>query len=119
MSRSAAAWVEVTTPIRAGSGGIGFFLSGGEQAFGFELGLELLEGQLQGSGAFGLDVFGGDLELAAVFVDGDSSADDDLQTVGGAKTQQARGGAEHDHVDLRVAVFQREVKMAGIGGAEI
>ena len=74
---------------------------GGEQAFGFEFGLELLEGQLQRTGAFGLDVFGRNLQFAAIFVDGDASAHDDLQAVGGAKAQQARRRAEHHDANLR------------------
>ena len=119
MSRSAAACAEVTRPMREGSVGIGFLRSGSEQAFGFEFGFELLEGQLQRAGAFGLDVFGGDLEFAAIFVDGDATADDHLQAVGGAKAQQPRGGAKHDDANLGVAVFQCEVEMAGIGGAEV
>ena len=109
----------MTIPMRAGRGGIGFLRSACEQAFGFQFGLKLFEGELQRAGAFGLDVFGGDLKFAAIFVDGYAAADDDLQTVGGAKAKQARGRAEHDHANLGVAVFQGEIKMAGIGGAEI
>ena len=75
-----------------GQGRDRLFAFGGEQAFGFELGFELLEGQLQRSRTFGLDVFGGDLQLAAVFVDGDPAADHDLQAVGGTKPEQARRG---------------------------
>ena len=119
MSRSAAACADVTRPMREGSVGIGFLALGGEQAFGFEFGFELLEGELQRAGAFGLDVFGGNLEFAAIFVDGDAAADNHLQAVGGAEAQQARGGAEHHDANLCVAIFQREVEMAGIGRAEV
>ena len=97
----------------------GFLALGGEEAFGFELGFELFEGQLQRSGAFGLDVFRRDLQFAAIFVDGDAPANDDLQAVGGTKTKQARGGAEHHDANLSVAVFEGEVEMSGLGGAEI
>ena len=64
MSRSAAACAEVTMPMRDGSVGIGFLALGGEQAFGFELGFELLERQLQRAGAFGFDVFGRNLQVS-------------------------------------------------------
>src|SRR4029077_5394672 len=96
-----------------------FLAFGGEQPFGFELGFELLECELKRSGTFGLDVFSGDLQLAAILVNGDAAADDDLQAVGGTKAEQARRGAEHHDTNLGVAVFQGEVKMSGLGSAKV
>jgi len=92
---------------------------GGEEAFGFQLGFELLEGELKRSGAFGFDVFGGDLQFAAIFVDGDASADDNLETVCGTEAQKAGRRAEHDDLNLGVSVFEGEVEVSGVGGAEV
>ena len=106
-------------PIRDGKDGNRLFAFGGEETFGFELGFELLEGQLERSGAFGFDVFGGDLKLAAIFVDGDASADDDLKAIGRLEPKQPCRRAEHHDFDLSVAIFQSEIKMAGLGSAEV
>ncbi len=91
----------------------------GEETFGFELSFELLEGQLKGSSTFGFEVFGGDLKFAAIFVDGDASADNDLKAVGRLESQKLRRRAEHYDFDLGIAVFEREIKMAGIRGTEV
>src|SRR5450755_3907414 len=92
---------------------------GGKQAFGFEFRLELLEGQLQGAGTLGLEVLGGNLELAAVFIYGHATADNHLQAIGRPEAEQARRRTEHHYTNLRIAIFEGEVKMAGIRSAEI
>ena len=95
------------------------FCARGEEAFGFQLGFELFERQLQGAGAFGFDVLGRNLQLAAIFVNGDAAANDYLQAVGGTEAQQTRRRAEHHDANLGVAVFQGEIKMARIGSPEV
>src|SRR5579864_324250 len=92
---------------------------GGEQALGFKFCLQLFEGQLQRARAFGLDVLGRNLQFATIFINGDAPSHNHLQAVGGAETQQASGGTEHDHSDLGVAVFQGEVEVSGVGGAKV
>ena len=54
-------------------------LAGGvEEALGLEALLELLEGELEGASADGLHGFGNELELAALFVDTDAAANEDV-----------------------------------------
>src|SRR5689334_14941612 len=95
------------------------FTGGIEQAFGLKPRLQLFEGDLQRAGAFGFQVLGGDLQFAAAFIDGDAAADDDLHSVVGAEAQQPGLGAEHHDTHLRGVVFQGEVEVAGLGGAEV
>ena len=116
MSRMTAPRGEVMTPMRRGSAGKGFLRSCGEESLGGQLGLELLEGDLQGSGAHRLHVFGEQLHLAARLVHGDASAGDDLHPVLRTEAQQARLGAKHHDAKLRVAVLEREVDVAALGG---
>ena len=110
---------EVMTPMRRGSSGQRLLALLGKESLGGELGLELLEGDLQGSGAHGLHEFGEQLHLAASLVQGDAAAGDDLHPVLRTEAQQARLGAEHDDAELRVAVLQGEVEMAAVGGAVV
>src|SRR5436309_372352 len=79
-----------------------FLALGCEESFGFELGFELLECQLERSRSFGLEIFGGNLQFAAILVDGDASAGDYLQAVGGAETQQPGRRTEHHYTNLGV-----------------
>src|SRR3984957_3756636 len=85
----------------------------GEKSLSLKFCFELFKGQLQRSRALGLKIFRGNLQLAAIFVDRHASAHDDLEAVCRAESQQARRRAEHDDANLRVAIFQREIKMAG------
>ncbi len=94
MSRNAAACGEVTIPIRRGKVGIGFLARGVKQALGFELRLELLEGDLQRARALGLEILGRNLQLAAIFIDRDSPAQHHLHAVLGTKAQQAAPATE-------------------------
>ena len=99
-----------------GKRGQRFLACGGEEALGGELGLELLEGDLEGSGAHRLHVFGEQLHFAASLVHRDASASDDLHPVLRTEAQQAGLGTKHDDAELRVAVLQGEVEMAAFGG---
>ena len=110
---------EVMTPMRRGSSGQRLFALRGEESLGGELGLELLEGDLQGSGAHRLHVFGEQLHLAASLIHGDASAGDDLHSVLRTEAQQARLGAEHDDAELGVAILQGEVEVAALGRAVV
>ena len=58
---------------------------GVEKAFGFESLLELLEGELERAGANGLKGFGHELHLAALVVDADPAASEDVLAVFGRK----------------------------------
>ena len=54
---------------------------GVKQPFRFQLGLELLERDLQRARALGLKILGGNLQFAAIFVDGDSPAQHHLHAI--------------------------------------
>ena len=90
-----------------------------EQPFGGQLGLQLLEGDLQRTGAFGLEVLGLELQVAALVVDRHPAAGDDLQPVLGTEAQQPRLRAPHHHAQLGRTVFQGEVQVAGSGGTVV
>ena len=62
-------------------------------------------------------MLGLELQVTALVVDGDASAGDDLHAVLRAETQQPRLRPPHHHAQLRRAVLQREVEVAGFGGA--
>ena len=106
-------------PIRRGKVGIGFLAAGIKQPFRLELGLELLECDLQRARALGLKVLGRNLQFAAIFVDGDSPAQHDLHAILGTKPQQPRLRTEHHGTNLRVLVFQSEVQMSRVVRAKI
>jgi hypothetical protein len=99
--------------------GHGTFAGRVEEAFFGELCLELFEGDLECTCAFWFEVFSGELQFAARFVDGDASAGDDLEAVRGLESQQPRLSAEHDDAKLGIAVFQSEIEMSGFGRAVV
>ena len=76
-----------------------------EEAAGFKALFELLEGDLQRSGADGLEEFGDQLHLAALLVYGNLAAEQNVQAISGAETQERRLLAEEDDRKLGVAVF--------------
>ena len=103
----------------AGQRGNRFLAGSVEQAFGFQLGLELFKRNLERARALRFQVFRRNLQFATVLVDGHPAANHHLHAIFRTKPQQARLRAEHHDADLRTLVFQREVEMAGIMGAEI
>src|SRR5579859_4553589 len=90
-----------------------------EQSFLRQPGLELLKLKLQGAGAHRLQEFSGKLKLAACVVYSDAPSGDDLHAALRAEAQKPRLAAEHHDAQLRVAILEREVKMAGFRRAEI
>ena len=90
-----------------------------EEAFGAEAVAELLEGELEGSGAARTHGFGDELELAAGFVYGDAAADFDGEAVFRLEGQELRAAAEEHDRKLRVAVLEGEVDVAGGCGAAV
>ena len=85
-----------------------------EEALGLELLLQLLERQLQRAEALGLEVVAEDLILALRLVDADPAARDHAQSVFGLELQVAHGRAVHHRLDLRAAILEREVQVAGV-----
>ena len=83
----------------------------GEQPFGLEPALQLLEGELERAEPARLEVLTDDLHLAARLVDLELAAGDDVLAVGGLEAEQPQVAAEHHRLDLRGVVLEREVEM--------
>ena len=92
---------------------------GVEEAFGLEAFLELLKGELERAGANGLQGFGDELHLAALVVDADAAASEDVLAVFRAEAEQRGLAAEEDDGKLGVGVLQGEVNVAGGRGAQV
>jgi len=97
----------------------GFLVGGIEEAASSEALLELFEGDLQRAGADWLQEFGNELHLAALFVNGDFAAEQDVEAVGRFEAEERRLLAEKDGGKLCVAVFEREVDVAGGRGTQV
>jgi len=67
---------------------------GVEEAFGLEPLLELLEGKLQRSSADRLHGFGYQLQLAALLIDADAAAHQDVQSILGPEAEKHGLAAE-------------------------
>jgi hypothetical protein len=85
-----------------------------EQPFGLQPLLQLLERQLQRAQAVRLHVLADDLVFTFRLVDAETAARDDVQTVFGLEAQIAHRRPEHDGLDLRAAILQREIHVPGI-----
>ncbi len=80
-----------------------------EEAFGSQLLLELLKGELQRAMPLQLESLHLQLVLAAHFVNVDSPARQYGRAILRLELEVARGGPEADATQLRVRVFQREI----------
>lgn len=69
---------------------------GVEEALLLEAALDLLKGELEGPGAHGLKLLGDELDLAALLVNGDASAKQDLEAVFRAEAKQRGLTPEED-----------------------
>ncbi len=85
-----------------------------KQSLRLQLGLQLLERNLQPSGALRLDVLRRNLQLPAIFVNRHPSPHHHLHSVRRTKPQQPRRRPKHHHPNLRIPILQREIKMSGI-----
>jgi hypothetical protein len=90
-----------------------------EEAFGLEALLQLFECELERACSDGLHSFCDELELAALLVDADAAADEDVEAILGAKAEEHGLAAKENDGQLRVGVLEREVEMAGGGGAVV
>ena len=90
-----------------------------EQALGREALFELVEGQLQRSKPLRLEMLADDLILAFRVVHADATARHDAEPVARREAQGAHGRPEHDPLELRAGVLQREVHVAGIPDAAV
>jgi hypothetical protein len=85
-----------------------------EQTLRVELCAEPLEGEAPEPAVTGrLDAAHDELEVAALLVEGDGPEGADLHALVRLRGQPLRVGAEHDGVDLGVAVAEAEVAVAG------
>jgi hypothetical protein len=90
-----------------------------EEAFGFEALLELFECELKGTCSDRLHGFSDQLHLAALLVDADAAADQDVEAVFGSEAKEHGLAAEEDDGELGVGVLEGEVDVAGRSGAVI
>jgi hypothetical protein len=100
-------------------GGQGALAGGIEEAFGEEAGLELLEGKLERAGTTWLHVVGDELELTARLVDGDATADEDGEAIGGTEAEEGGFAAEENDGELCAGVLEGEVDVTGRRGAAV
>jgi hypothetical protein len=89
------------------------FSRGIKEPFSKQASLELFKRKLKRPGAARLHRLGDQLKLAAALVDGDASAYQHGEAIGGPEAQQASLPAKEDDGQLSVAVFESEVDMAG------
>jgi hypothetical protein len=75
--------------------------------------LKLLESQLQGTAAFGLDIFKDDLVLAPWFIHRDSSPHDHLEAVLEAEPQTTSGRFKYHRPNLGGVVLERTIEVPG------
>ena len=99
-------------PMRSGSAGSGALAAGREQAFGFQLFLELLEGQLQRAVSLRFDGLHHQLQVAAGVVKIHPGSGQHGDAILRLEFQIARRGLEADAAHLRVFVLQREIVVA-------
>ena len=83
-----------------------------EKAFFAEAGAELLEGELQGAVALGFDAFDDELVFAALLVDIDTAADENLNAIFRLELQAHVRELPADAFDLGVGVLEDEVAVA-------
>src|SRR5262249_43279011 len=83
-----------------------------EEAVLLQLLFQLFECELERAKSLWLHVLAVDLILAARLVDGDLPACDDVGTVHGFELQISQRRAEHEALQLRSVVLQREIEMA-------
>ena len=85
---------------------------GVEEALGLEFFLELLEGKLERARADGFHGFRDKLHLAALLINADAAANQHVEAVVGAETEQNGLAAKEDDGELGVGVLEGEVNMA-------
>ena len=119
MSRRAAPCGEVMMPIRCGNGGIGFFRDASNNPSACNRALSCSKANCRRARALRLHELRGDLQLAAIFINGDAPAHRNVQPVLRTKPQQLRRRPKHHHPNLRRFFLQREIQMPRIRDAQI
>ena len=87
-------------PTQRGNAGRGRFAVGVKEALPLQLSLDLLKGQLERPCAHRLDVFCDNLHLAALFVDRQPAAQQDVQAILRTEAKQPGLAAEKHHREL-------------------
>src|SRR5216684_1842844 len=90
-----------------------------EQPLVGELLLELFERQLQCAQTSRLHRHRVELKLSLLFVKGQPSSDDELQSVLDSEAKEARIRGKKDHPHLRAGIFDRKIEVAGGGTYDI
>src|SRR6266545_238612 len=98
----------------AGQGGQRALPRGVEKPLRLQLLLQLLERELERAKAVRLHVLADDLVFPLRLVDAEPAARDDMESVLGLEPQIADRRTEHDRLDLRAAILQREIHVPRI-----
>ena len=101
-------------PILRGSAGIGRLRAVANRPSACSLLLQLFERELQRAAALRLEMLADDLIFAFRFIDRQPAARDDVDAVLDLEFQVAVGRTEHDRLDLRGLILEREVDVAGV-----
>ena len=79
----------------------------------------MLKGNLQGANARRFNMFADQLELAATFIEGDSSTNPNRVSRFGLQFGPSIGTAEHGTTNLRPRIFERKVPVTRAGGSKL
>ena len=119
MSWRTAPPVEVMTPMERGKAGSGRLRAASKRPSASRRALSWSKASWKGAGAAGLEGFGDELELAAGLVDGDAAACQDGEAVLRAEAEEQGLAAEEHDRKLGVAIFEREIDVAGGRGPAV
>ena len=118
-SRMAAPLGLVTNAIRRGKRGSGLFRRASNKPSAASLAWQLPKGQLQGPQSLRLQLTNDELIAAARRIDVQLAPADHLLAVFEVESQEAGRGLPDYGSNLGCLILEREIRMAGTGGAEI
>ena len=89
-------------PIRCGKGGIGFLRAASNSPSAWRRAFSCSNASCSAPDTLRLHELRGNLQLAAIFINGDPAAHRNVQPILRAKAQQPRRRPEHHHANLSV-----------------
>ncbi len=112
ISRIAAPVGEVTIAMCLGKVGIGLLREASKKTFCFQFGLQLLESFSQSPGADGLHHLAHQLVISARFVHRDTPSHNHFHAICRFEFQTRIVATKHHRCDLRLCIFEAEIKMS-------